>query len=467
MKNKKLFILFIIALFFSVSKVNAASTTTLCKYNGMSFDKNGLTNFVNGIEKGIDIIKLLQGKDSGSFNMSIVPQLNTNGYLYDIEFSNSTLTRVLNRKPVIAGTSTTLSALEYTDSWRVNKINTTASIKYSTEKPQDMISYGECPSYVLIYVHYEPYEVAGLVAGAVSGNELGKAATVTFCGAAPLVGLDPATCALVFGSTVKKIGTVAGAYKAYKVGEKFKKWVIDDMVFLNQPKEVNILSFLPGAFDTFTDPQVLFGYLKETHFAKTAKYNSFNSNACLDSSGVNYYNKLFNDIINYSKNTSYITLYKNNKFEHIATIISKQYAKGGECYNKNESLQKSYITLSDNAKKVLKIFDAASKSNQKYKNECQYILGDPTSKGSFAYYLDITFRFIKFIVPLLFIVLTIIDYIKVIASDDTDQINKINKKTVIRLIFTLLLFFLPTLISTILTMMGVQGRCDFPNISGL
>ena len=78
-----------------------------------------------------------------------------------------------------------------------------------------------------------------------------------------------------------------------------------------------------------------------------------------------------------------------------------------------------------------------------------------------------TFRFIKFAAPALLIVMSVIDYVKVIASSDADELKKVNKKTVTRIIFTLLIFFLPILISVLLRLLGLQGSCDFPNINGL
>ena len=60
-----------------------------------------------------------------------------------------------------------------------------------------------------------------------------------------------------------------------------------------------------------------------------------------------------------------------------------------------------------------------------------------------------------------------IDYIKAMVSSDADLIKKTNTKTLIRLLFAMLLFVLPVIISYLLTLLGAQGSCNFNNIPGI
>lgn len=196
-------------------------------------------------------------------------------------------------------------------------------------------------------------------------------------------------------------------------------------------------------------------------------YNSYDANKCLSAKEVEYYKVAFDIVSKHSANQSLIKMYKNNKFGGIANSIVAKYTSGSSCFSENPELSSEYTKLSESAAKALKVINSYADPISDYKNECQYILGDPSKAGSFAYYLDLTFRFIKFVAPLVVIVLSIFDYIKAITSSDADIITKTNKKTLLRLVFALLLFILPIIISYILTLLGVQGKCEFNNIPGI
>ena len=192
---------------------------------------------------------------------------------------------------------------------------------------------------------------------------------------------------------------------------------------------------------------------------------------CLDETNENYMYYKYEKIVNlYSKHDNFLKKFKNAGYADFTRTIIDRYGERGSCYLKHPDRQSFYKELTDLANKALKLFESSGTGTDNTKiakNDCQKILGDPDHEGDFAYYLDKTFKFIKFLAPLILIVMSVIDYIKVIASSDAELINKTNKKTIIRLIFALLLFVLPFIISYLLTLVGAQGKCEFPSIPGL
>ena len=68
-------------------------------------------------------------------------------------------------------------------------------------------------------------------------------------------------------------------------------------------------------------------------------------------------------------------------------------------------------------------------------------------------------KFIQFLGPILVIVLTILDLVKAVASDDKDALTKLLKKTSKRLIYAVLLFVFPAILDQILKWTNVYGTC--------
>ena len=82
------------------------------------------------------------------------------------------------------------------------------------------------------------------------------------------------------------------------------------------------------------------------------------------------------------------------------------------------------------------------------------ILGNPEDENSVAWLLQQIFNFIKIVGPILVVVLSSIDYAKVIIQSDDESMGKANKKLMWRLILAALLFFIPLLIQVFLQMFG-------------
>ena len=76
-----------------------------------------------------------------------------------------------------------------------------------------------------------------------------------------------------------------------------------------------------------------------------------------------------------------------------------------------------------------------------------------------AYYLDLVFKLVKYSAIVLVFVLSIIDFIRAIASQDKDQLNKAIQSAVKRLIAAIIIFFVPIVLNFILGLLGAYDTC--------
>ena len=90
---------------------------------------------------------------------------------------------------------------------------------------------------------------------------------------------------------------------------------------------------------------------------------------------------------------------------------------------------------------------------------CNHIFGDPNTEGEFAYYLQQIFNVFKYLAPALVIVLSTVEFIKATASDDKDALMKATKKTGVRIVLAIVLFFIPGLINFLFDKLGWYGTC--------
>lgn len=254
---------------------------------------------------------------------------------------------------------------------------------------------------------------------------------------------DAASVELSYNAISKKFSIADVTFDSSTVlNNGFNNWVFT---------KISTLLLIPN------DKTYVYSTLSTYRFADDAKYKSYDGKTCLNEADADYYIAQFNTISSYKSNSSYVRMFKNNGFDTIAKSIVIGYMNDGTCAKENPSLASKYSELRSAAQDALNAMNSTSESLPA--NECEYILGDPNKAGDFAYYLNITFRFIKFAAPILLICVTIFDYIKAISASDGDAIQKTNKKTLTRLIFTLLIFMLPIIINAILNLTGVQGTC--------
>ena len=94
--------------------------------------------------------------------------------------------------------------------------------------------------------------------------------------------------------------------------------------------------------------------------------------------------------------------------------------------------------------------------------ECGGYFGNPDDpKGEdIAYYMQQTFNIIRIVGPILVILLTIMDLIKVTAEQKQDgELKKLGIKTFKRLIYAVVIFVLPSVINTLFHIIGLYGTC--------
>ncbi len=86
------------------------------------------------------------------------------------------------------------------------------------------------------------------------------------------------------------------------------------------------------------------------------------------------------------------------------------------------------------------------------------LLGSTADPNSVAWLLQQIFTFVKVLGPILVVVLSSIDFIKVIAKGDDDAMAKAQKKLFTRLILAVLLFLIPTLVAVLLDLFGLTSN---------
>ncbi len=104
-------------------------------------------------------------------------------------------------------------------------------------------------------------------------------------------------------------------------------------------------------------------------------------------------------------------------------------------------------------------YSLANYNSTKESQDCKSIFGDPDQDGSVANFLQQIFTIIGYTAPLLCLVLSISDFIKAAASQDKDALMKAVKRTFKRVIYAIVLFFLPLLINFLFPLLGWYGTC--------
>lgn len=85
------------------------------------------------------------------------------------------------------------------------------------------------------------------------------------------------------------------------------------------------------------------------------------------------------------------------------------------------------------------------------------ILGDPDDPNSVAWLVQLILNVIKVVGPILVVILSSIDFIKVIVKSDDEAMSKAQKKLIMRLILVLLLFLIPTIVQVLLGMFNITS----------
>ena len=92
-------------------------------------------------------------------------------------------------------------------------------------------------------------------------------------------------------------------------------------------------------------------------------------------------------------------------------------------------------------------------------NENCPAFGDPNIETDPAYWIQWVLNLMKYMAIIALLVLVISDFLKALVENDKDALKKAGNKALKRFIYCVLLFFLPTIISLIMTMFGAYGTC--------
>ena len=91
--------------------------------------------------------------------------------------------------------------------------------------------------------------------------------------------------------------------------------------------------------------------------------------------------------------------------------------------------------------------------------DCEGILGDPDNDQEPAYWIQFVLDIMKYIAIAALLVLSTIEFLKAIVSNDKDALKKAGRTTGLRFVYCIILFFLPILVNFIMSLLGVYGTC--------
>lgn len=92
-------------------------------------------------------------------------------------------------------------------------------------------------------------------------------------------------------------------------------------------------------------------------------------------------------------------------------------------------------------------------------NENCPAFGDPNVETDPAYWIQWILNLMKYMAIIALLVLVISDFLKALVENDKDALKKAGSRALKRFIYCVLLFFLPTIVSLIMTMFGAYGTC--------
>ena len=90
---------------------------------------------------------------------------------------------------------------------------------------------------------------------------------------------------------------------------------------------------------------------------------------------------------------------------------------------------------------------------------CDAIFGDPDDSQYPAYWMQWILNIIKYVAIAALLILSTVDFIKALVSNDKDAIKKATMTTAKRFIFVVILFFLPIVVDFIMRLFGAYGTC--------
>lgn len=94
---------------------------------------------------------------------------------------------------------------------------------------------------------------------------------------------------------------------------------------------------------------------------------------------------------------------------------------------------------------------------------CNSLLGNPEDEDSVAWLVQKVLNYVKIAGPMLVLVFSCIDFLKLIIQSDADSMTKAQKKLYTRLALAVFLFFVPDLVNVLLSLFGLttSQTCAF------
>lgn len=103
---------------------------------------------------------------------------------------------------------------------------------------------------------------------------------------------------------------------------------------------------------------------------------------------------------------------------------------------------------------------AADISETQFGKMCDSLFGDPNNSHDTAHYLQVALDVIKYSGIIACISLTIVEFAKAVIGDNKEMLKPLSQKLFTRMIYVVVLFFLPIITEVILRMIGVYGTCS-------
>ena len=118
-------------------------------------------------------------------------------------------------------------------------------------------------------------------------------------------------------------------------------------------------------------------------------------------------------------------------------------------------IENNNIVITTNKKNEL------NRSVSKSAVSCESLLGDPDNCNGKcpAYWLQWILDVMKYVAIIALLVLITLDFVKAIANNDKDALQKAGSTSIKRFIYCVLLFFVPTIVKILMELFGIYGNC--------
>lgn len=163
------------------------------------------------------------------------------------------------------------------------------------------------------------------------------------------------------------------------------------------------------------------------------------------------------------------------------SLDGKDYSSFAQKINNNEDCPEIFVLCQKNVCSLLNYIPSELKNAERIKKEgnyslsisnyeeaskvptvnvpnhnCTSLLGDPAKSNppSPAFLLSYAFKVLRYVAIILLVVLSIMDFVSSVSSQDTDSLKKAVNKTIRRAILCVIIFLLPYLIEYVLTFLN-------------